>query len=138
MRIFHTAAIGVTVMLLCVGCSDSAPSLSGTITYNGAPVANGYVTFSPTASGTSFAAKITGGTYQADKVYTGQYSALVTANTNVAGPRTREEAAAQRPGASQATPAPAIPETAEGNGQIVEITGGAQTLDFALTGPPRQ
>jgi hypothetical protein len=137
-RYFHTAAFGVAVMLLCVGCSESAPSLSGTITYNGAPVADGYVRFSPAASGTSFAAKITGGKYQADKVYTGQYTVLVTANTSVAGPRTREEAAAQRPGASTAAPAPAIPENAEGNGQTVEITGGAQTLDFALTGPPRQ
>ena len=120
------------LFLLSIGCSETAPSLSGTVTYNGAPVADGYVTFSPTGSGTSFAAKITGGKYNADKIYTGQFQALVTASPNAPAPRTREEAAAQRPAA---TPAPAIPENAQGNGRTVEITGGQQTLDFALTAP---
>jgi hypothetical protein len=34
-------------------------------------------------------------------------------------------------------PADYIPEDAEGNSQTVEIESGANTLDFALKGPPR-
>jgi hypothetical protein len=30
-----------------------------------------------------------------------------------------------------------IPEDAAGNNQTFDIQGGAQTIDFAITGPPR-
>jgi hypothetical protein len=55
-------------------------------------------------------------------------------------PKTREEA--ERLAKAQAGAPPQspnyIPENAQGNGQTVEITAGDQTLDFALTGPPRK
>jgi hypothetical protein len=132
-----TVAPLIAVALLCIGCDDAGPALSGSVTYNGSPVADGDVAFTPIESGTSFGAKITGGKYQADKVYTGQYRALITASPQTQAPNTREEAAKARQSPQNQPAAPLIPADAEGNNQTVEIKPGEQTLDFALTGPPR-
>ncbi|HEX6964029.1 MAG TPA: hypothetical protein VF175_19330, partial [Lacipirellula sp.] len=123
--------------LLSIGCEDAAPSLSGSVTYNGSPVADGNIAFTPIEAGTSFGAKITGGSYQADKVYEGQYRVLVSASSDAQVPKTREEAQKMRQSGQNQPAATLIPADAEGNGQTVEITGGEQTLDFALTGPPQ-
>jgi hypothetical protein len=119
-----------------VGCTnESETSVRGSVTFNGAPVSSGYITFNPTGSGTSFAAPIVDGKFTTQKAYAGQYQVLITSGVNFAAPKSRDEAEKQR--AAQQPP-PAIPEDAEGNNQTVEVKPGEQTLDFALTGPPRQ
>jgi hypothetical protein len=123
----------LAVAVISLGCGEAKPRVSGSVTYNGQPVADGYVTFRPTGSGTSFAAQITGGKYVADTVYPGQYQAVVTASEDAPVPKSREDAASRR--SAPASAAPAIPDDAQGNNQTVEITAGEQTLDFTLTSP---
>jgi hypothetical protein len=123
------------------GCGGSdVGALSGAVTYNGEPVEDGYITFSPTSSGNSSGAKVVNGQYVAENDQVGEFKVLVTGNRLGQVPKTREEA--ERLAKAQAGKPPLspnyIPEDAEGNNQTVEITGGEQTLDFALTGPPRK
>ena len=126
------------VASLCTGCGEKAgPSVSGSVTYNGSPVASGSVAFSSTGEGRSFGAQIVGGKYTAETAYEGQYIALITADAIGAIPSSREDFERQRTANQSQAAALTIPENAEGNGQTVEITGGAQTLDFKLTSPPQ-
>lgn len=136
---FNSIACLYAIVATAAGCStDSGERIvTGAVSYNDAPVDSGAVTFSPIGSGTSFGAKIVSGKYKTEKAYPGEYRVLIVAAQDGSQPRSREEA--QRQATSAGTQSPNyIPETAEGNGQTVEIKAGAQTLDFALTGPPRQ
>jgi hypothetical protein len=45
--------------------------------------------------------------------------------------------AREKAGKRAGLPVDYIPEDAQGNNQTFEIEGGAQTIDFAITGPPR-
>jgi hypothetical protein len=133
--------IGPTVLLAAIisaGCAKNQnPTVTGSVTYNGQPVESGYVSFSPTASGTSVGAKIVDGKYTAEKAHPGQFRVLVQATSGTPAPKTRVEA--EKRAASRAAARPNyIPENAEGNGQTVEIKAGEQTIDIALKGPPRQ
>ena len=119
-------------LLGCGGGSDRA-SLTGSVSYNGAPVESGSISFVPQGPGTPFGGKIVAGQYTAEKANAGKFTALVSANAGDSAPRTREEAE-QRMNA----PSPNyIPEKAEGNSASVDVSGGGQVLDFAITGPPR-
>lgn len=137
----HRLAIAVLLaaMFAVIGCGggDSAQLVSGSVTYNGQPVENGYITFSPTSAGQSFAAPIVGGKYKSDKAAAGQFQVLITATMDAPIAASREEAAKQSAERRKGPPQQ-IPEDAAGNGQTVEIKSGDQVLDFAITGPPRQ
>ncbi len=130
----------LTAMFAIVGCDggDSAQRVSGSVTFNGQPVESGYITFSPTSAGQSFAAPIVGGKYSSDKAAAGSYQVLVTATNDAPIAASREEAAKQSAERRKKGPPQHIPENATGNGQTVEVKDVDQTLDFALTGPPRQ
>jgi hypothetical protein len=123
-----------------LGCGGSAgPKLEGAVAYNGEPVVSGALSFMPVAGGTPFGAQVVDGRYVADKPSTGKFKVLVTGNRITTVPKTREEAdALAKQNEGKSLPANYIPEDAAGNAQEVEITGAAQTLDFALTGPPRE
>ncbi|WP_172992167.1 hypothetical protein [Lacipirellula parvula] len=87
----------------------------------------------PQGSGTPFGGRIVAGVYTTEKANAGTFIAMVSANAGDAAPRTREESEQRRN-----APSPNyIPGKAEGNGKSVEVTGDGQTLDFAITGPPR-
>jgi hypothetical protein len=138
-RYFSICLLAVS-LLGAGGCGEAGgPSLSGSVTYNGEPVEDGFVTFSPTGSGTSFAAKVTGGKYAPEKVYPGEFKVLVQGTRAVVVPKTREEA--EQLAKANAGKPPQSPDyisvNAEGNGQTVEVKEGDQTLDFAITGPPK-
>lgn len=121
--------------LLAAGCGrgDDAVGLKGSVTYNGAPVESGTITFTPTSGGTTFGAQVVNGSYTAEKAASGNYTALVRADRANTGPMTREQAAQQ----ASAPPPNYIPETADGNSQTVEVPSGGGTIDFKITGPPR-
>jgi hypothetical protein len=123
-------------LLAVVGCGqDGEPSLSGSVTYNGAPVANGTISFTPIEGESSFGAEVTNGKYAAKDAQPGQYKATIQAHQAVADmPKTREAFTASAGKAQDSS----IPADAEGNGRTVEVKGGEQTLDFAITGPPQQ
>ena len=119
-------------LLGCGGDSDSA-SLTGSVSYNGAAVESGTISFMPQGPGTPFGGKIVAGNYTAEKANAGKFIALISADAGDSAPRTREEAEQRRN-----APSPNyIPEKAEGNSKSIDVTGGGQALDFAITGPPR-
>jgi hypothetical protein len=125
-----------TTFLAAAGCGENGgPSLSGTATYNGAPVANGTISFTAIEGESSFGAEVIEGKYVVEDPLPGQYKVTIRAHQAVADmPKTREAFTAS---AGKSPPSNSIPEDAEGNGQTVEIKDESQTIDFAITGPPK-
>jgi hypothetical protein len=126
------------------GCKDKSDVVSGSVSYNGRPVASGSISFQPDGTGAGFGAMIVDGKYTTDKVYPGKKIVLIHGVDAEAAPLTREsyEKAAEEARAAGRQESPLgpneyIPADAEGNNQPVEITGGQQTLNFDLKGPPR-
>jgi hypothetical protein len=120
-------------MLSAVGCGQN-DSLSGKVTYNGEPVESGSVSFSSVdGSGPGFGAPVTNGQYKTDKIRLGEHRAFVR-GVSEPPPMTRDQA---QQGNRYAVPVDYIPEDAKGNNETFDIKGGAQTIDFDLTGPPR-
>lgn len=135
-RITHLLLLAGALTL--AGCKQSN-SLSGAVTYNGEPVENGTITFaSADGSGPGFGVQIVDGNYSTDKVRLGSHRAYVRGLTKSVT-LTREEAMQMREKAGKRAGLPVdyIPEDAVGNNQTFDIKGGTQTIDFAITGPPR-
>jgi hypothetical protein len=125
-------------VLAVTGCKQS-DSLSGTVIYNGEPVENGTITFaSADGSGPGFGVQVVDGKYSTDKVRLGSHRAYVRGFTK-AETLSREQYMEMREKAGKRVGLPVdyIPEDAAGNNQTFDIQGGSQTIDFAITGPPR-
>jgi len=137
----RAAALIFGSLILVGGCGQGASStVTGSVTYNGAPVETGVVSFTSDDAASSFAADIVSGQYTAKEARPGSYKATVQA-TSAAAKATTSRESFQQQGQTSAGKQESpnyIPENAEGNGQTVEIKDGDQTLDFALTGPPRK
>ena len=138
----RTGTISISLVFIGMftlsGCRQSN-SVSGTVTYNGEPVKIGSVTFSSKDGSTpGFGAQVVDGKYKAEKVYLGEHVAYVRGLTE-APPLTREQFAEIREQSDNryGLPVDYIPEDAEGNNKTFDIEGGAQTIDFKITGPPR-
>jgi hypothetical protein len=138
-----TAAL--VLVLMQVGCQQSN-TLSGAVTYNGEPVQKGSIAFQSADGGRSFGADIASGRYKVDMSHPGKHTVLIRGVHERQAPQSTEEAIRQyeeAKAAGKATldhygqPADYVPEDAEGNSQTIEIQPGAQTVDFALSGPPR-
>jgi hypothetical protein len=121
---------------LLVGCQQS-DSLHGKVTYNGEAVKKGSITFlSADGEGSGFSAQVADGAYASDRLKLGKHIAIVRGVEN-AGPVSKDESIKQRTTNPHGLATDYIPEDAKGNSQSVDITGGAQNLDFVLEGPPR-
>lgn len=138
----------ILIAVLLTGCGETATTVSGTVTYNGEPVESGSISFRPVdGAGQSFATRIVDGAYTAtDRVSPGMKLVVITGNKKTDPPSSSEEAYrraeesknAGRPWIDGMEPTDYIAEDAEGNSQEVEIKPGDQTIDFSLTGTPRQ
>jgi len=121
------------------GCSSSSDSLQGTVTYNGEPVQKGSIVFlSSDGEGPGFSVQVRDGTYATDQPRLGRHVAVVR-GLEESTTSSKEEFIRQREQKNNPhnLPVDYIPEDATGNSQTVDISGGEQTLDFALQGPPR-
>lgn len=122
-------AIGyVSVLLLLpsvIGCGKQT-SITGTVTYNGAPVEKGFVAFAPEDRSRKFAAPIADGKYSIPEGKPGPAIAVVTGQRKVdfTSPDVSEE------------PLDYIAGDAKGNSRQITIEAGAQTIDFEITGKP--
>jgi hypothetical protein len=133
--------IGAALWLLAAtGCSNTTASVSGSVTFDGQPVGDGYVTFRPADGiGPDAGAKIIGGRYSLDGIKPGPKVVQVIAVKKVPFARTSEEMA-RRAAESKAKgdasglidPADTIPPDAEGNNATHEIKAGKQTLNVEL------
>jgi hypothetical protein len=140
-------SIAAIALLLAGGCGEKATTISGKVTYNGQPVEQGAITFTPTdGKGPILAARILDGAYDIPNATTGPRTVAIRGTRKINFGRSSEEAArlaAERQAAGDpmgghvAEAADYIPEDAEGNNQTVEIEAGDQTMDFELKGPPR-
>jgi len=129
------------------GCGEPATTISGAVTYNGEPVEEGAISFRPAeGAGQSFGAPIVNGQYSTEKASPGSKKVVVIGVKKIDFGMSSEEAtrkaneaqaAGKAWGGHLSEPADYIPEDADGNGQIVEVKPGDQTLDFAIKGPPR-
>jgi hypothetical protein len=134
------AAVG-----LLAGCGASTATVSGEVTYDGQPVGDGYITFTPAdGKGNDAGAPISGGRYTVTGLPPGPKVAKVVAVKKVNFASTSEEmmqraAEARKSGdyTGLVDPADTIPDNAEGNNATVELKAGAQTLNFALKPPPK-
>jgi hypothetical protein len=130
---------------LLAGCGASEVTVSGEVTYDGQPVGDGYITFTPTdGKGNDAGAPITGGRYTISGLPPGPKVVQVIAVKKVNFASSSEEmmqraAEARKSGdhSGLVDPADTIPANAEGNNVTVELKAGAQTLNFALKPPAK-
>lgn len=145
MNRFLAAAV-LAAAVLPAGCSPSGATATGEVTYDGQPVGDGYITFTPTGgSGRDTGAPISGGKYTVSGLTPGPMVVKVIAVKKVNFASSSEEmmkkaAEARQTGKTTGLvdPADTIPDTAEGNNAKVDISPGENKLDFHLKPPVRK
>ena len=127
--------------LLLVGCESRGPSISGRVTYEGAPIKNGQITFTPTSGrGSVCSAKIENGAYRVVNVSPGQKKVQIIGVKKIHFRPPAEQAAASKAAKAAGevvTPESTedMPDNAEGNNQVIETTEGVQERNFDLKRP---
>lgn len=114
-------AVWPCLVLMAAGCGDGAKepdaSVSGAVTFNGQPVTNGSVNFSPAdGKGASAEAAIADGKYAIPKVFSGKKKVSVQGFKGQAGTTGEPLFGSNAPGATKA----------------VEVKPGPQTIDLAV------
>jgi hypothetical protein len=126
------APIAVVLLPLLLGCGG-ALSVSGTVTYDGKPIADGQISFLPLGGkGTPAGAPIVGGKYRVDKgLDVGPHRVEILGNRKVEiDPKSPE---AERYGSvKHKVIGDLVPADALGNNQKVDITESSRTFDFHL------
>jgi hypothetical protein len=133
-RLFQ-ASLCIIAVVVAGGC-EKKTSVTGKVTYNATPIENGYISFSPKGSGQTVAGPITDGKYAIEEAKPGHYTAIVVGRKKINHYSTSAEAyanAAKSAHVSEA--ADYIAEQADGNSKEVEFHAGAQSFDFAISGP---
>jgi hypothetical protein len=127
------------LLILAAGCAKQT-TVSGLVTYEGRPVAKGAITFLPVdGQGPSCGAPIIAGHYELALPPGRKVVRIVETPTLDHIPTRAElEQAAKRKSREGADESDrSLPPNASGNNVEVEIVSGRQTLDFALTRPPK-
>jgi hypothetical protein len=124
-----------TMLLAFAGC-EKKTSIDGTVTYNSKPVENGYISFSPKNSGSTIAGQITDGKYSIPEAKPGTYTAVIVGRKKINHYSSSAEAYANASkNAHVSEAADYIAQEASGNNKDVDVSAGAQSLDFVITGP---
>ena len=123
-------------LLAAAGCGDGPKTkVSGTVSYNGKPVADGYIVFrSADGKGGEAGGPVLDGKYSLSAVPVGKKTVVVSAGAPPAAGRvmSSEEASKARIDPKAKPAAEVIDPAAKGNGVTVDVQGAEQTLDFAL------
>jgi hypothetical protein len=130
---------------LLSGCGSATATVSGEVSYDGKPVGQGYITFTPAdGKGKDAGGPIAGGRYRVTGLPPGPKVVKVMAVKQVnfassSAEMMRRAAQARKAGSHDGLvdPADTIPDNAEGNNARVEVRPGEQTLDFALKPPAK-
>jgi hypothetical protein len=132
-RLFY---VSLCLAAVAAGGCDKKTSIAGSVTYNATPVENGYISFSPKGSGQTVAGPITGGKYSIEEAKPGHYTAIVVGRKKINHYSTSAEAYANAgKNAHVSEASDYIADRAEGNSKEIDLSSGAQTFDFAITGP---
>jgi hypothetical protein len=145
-RVLAAAVTLAAAAGLLAGCGSSLATCSGEVTYDGKPVGDGYITFTPAdGKGKDAGGPITGGRYTVSGLPPGPKVVKVIAVKKVNFASTSEEMQRKAAKARKAgdydglvDPADTIPDSAEGNNARVEIAPGDNRLDFHLKKPARK
>lgn len=134
---------GVAAALFIPGCGAATARVTGEVTYDGRPVAAGYVTFTPAdGRGADAGAEIKDGTYTLTGLTPGLKVVKVIASRTMTLASAGEEPAPKGKTARKAKtsegPADTIPAAAEGNNVEVEIRPGDNRQDLHLRGPAKR
>lgn len=141
-----TAAVTVAAAAgLLSGCQPATATIAGAVTYEGQPVDDGYITFTPAdGKGKDAGGPIAKGRYSIAGLPPGPKVVKVIAVKKVNFASTSEEMRQKAAEARKAgnhdglvDPADTIPDNAEGNNATVEVKPGEQTHDMALRKPTR-
>jgi hypothetical protein len=138
------AALAAAVVSL-PGCGPSAATVSGEVTYEGQPVGDGYITFTPAdGKGPDGGGQIAEGRYQVAGLPPGPKVVKVVAVRKVnfaasSDEMMRRAAEARKRGSHDGLvdPADTIPANAVGNNARVELKVGENRHDIHLKAPPR-
>lgn len=110
-------------------------SLTGTVTYEGRPIANGYITFTPVdGRGAATSARIVNGVYEMNRPTVGDSVVLITAVAETQFSKARPD-----PNQLEAAPSAApdlVGPDAIGNKKVVTVQKGKHILNFDLKAPP--
>ena len=120
----------LSLPLLLVGCGSQA-GVSGTVTYDGKEVEDGFISFLPEGDGPSAGTPVKNGRYETKGLVPGRYRVTVTWGRKLEFP-TESGVPVKDPNPG---PVDIIPADAVGNNQTKEIAPGNQTLDFELKPP---
>ncbi|MGO9113890.1 MAG: hypothetical protein ACLP9L_32065 [Thermoguttaceae bacterium] len=122
-----------------IGCGKgSVSSIHGNVTYEGAPVKRGRITFTPCdGRGKTCGGAIEEGKYTVTDMPPGRKMVRINSIKEIRFHKTSGEAAKDTAG-SPPEAASGLPVDAQGNDQIVETTVGAQELNFDLKRPAEQ
>ena len=126
------------------GCGTSLGTVTGEVTYEGEPVQEGWITFSPAdGKGPAKGGRIDAGKYTVTDVPPGPKLAAIVAVKKVPFARSSEDMAKMAAEAKTKgnpsgiiDPADVIPPSAVGNNAAVDVKPGPQTHNFALKRPP--
>ncbi len=134
----------LSVLLLCTGCggADTA-TVSGDVTYEGVPVADGMVTLLPAdGKGPAAGGRITDGKFRIINLTPGTkwvkveaVKAVPFARTSDDMARRAEENRTRGDGAGLIDPADEIPANAEGNNEKIEVKLGPNVVTLNLKKP---
>ena len=132
------------VVGLVVGCGKRASQVSGVVTYEGAALQTGFISFTPVdGAGGTTASPIVRGRYKVEDLSPGKWRVEIRAGTEVASMPDMDAPKPRADGKGGARPQAKVeeelvPPDAEGNNETVDIRKGVQKLDFPLERPRRK
>ena len=146
LRVLAAAVTLAGVAGLLAGCGSSLASVSGQVTYDGKPVEEGYITFTPAdGKGKDAGGPIKNGRYRVTELPPGPKVVKVIGLKKVSFASTSEEMQRKASEARKAgnydglvDPADTIPENAEGNNVKIDLKPGEQTQNYDLKSPARR
>jgi hypothetical protein len=131
-------AFVILVVPALSGCRQSVSTIHGKVTYEGAPIQKGEITFSPAdRRGVARSGKIEAGNYVVENVPPGKKTVEIIGVKQIHFAKTHgemAEAAKKGPPKAPET-ADEVPADAIGNGQTVDTTEGIQERNFDLKRP---
>jgi hypothetical protein len=124
--------------LALAGCSGGGggATISGTVTFNGAPLEKGSITFTPEdGKGTPAGGMIENGKYTATGVTSGKNRVEIVSDAGVKYPSSQEEAARMKD--AELRGKQIVGPDDEGNNHVKDIKGN-ETINFDIKSRPRR
>lgn len=136
--VFVGSLLGLVIWAGC-GKSSGGVTVSGTVTFDGRPVEEGYVTFSPAdGKGPARGGPIKDGKFTVTDVMPGEKIVSVTGGGKMVFPKSSEEMAQMAARGEKPSLPPQIPPNAKGNNQKIVVTSQPhQTLELTLSSPEK-